>query len=123
LDVVYNNRKSKDQKMSSLEKRRLKKAYARCPRCKRILKVRLRRIEEKRSAGLWAMQVRNGQEEWELEKVPPHKFYQPDPDRLSKLIKTGKVPEEHPMCSMYGVIRTKPTKYEPEYWEIVGWRE
>lgn len=115
----------------TLKARNLRKAYARCPHCKRILKVRVSKTH-------WGISHRG---RWEIVDQPEHKFYNPQKDKLKKLIRTGKAPNEHPWCpigtkwkfryqlyipkkkeSIETPVTSTTRNYYKDYWEFIDWR-
>ena len=67
--------------------------------------------------------------EFFVHEIPRHKHYVSDPERLNKVVISGKAPNEHPWCQVHpnnaAVIFTVNKPETPRYnraWEFIRWR-
>lgn len=87
-------------------KPKLKRVYARCPACKRVLKARAWLKQTTKQIVLGPLSKGT----WVLEKKPPHKCRWKDKNRLRKTILSGRRTKEQGWCWGYS---NKP-------WEILS---
>jgi hypothetical protein len=106
--------------MSKLEHRKpkLKKVYVRCPSCNRVLKAHAYSDENLRHT--WP----HSKEVWKIYRIPDHKRTLVDPERLARVVLTGKGPNERPWCSKSPLMISGGCYSNPDgVWTIIGDRK